>query len=104
MVEWQRWVSEAGALGRGLAGVAGVGTWHLRTASINPEEWRGCQMGLELGRGKTQLLWGAKGTPCPLVTLTRLYGEVWGKGVPVSETLKKGVTDAGRPLGRDLES
>ena len=78
--------------GEGLAGVAGVGTWHLRTASVTPEERRGCQMGLELGRGKTQLLQGPKGTPCPVVTLTRLYGEVWGKGVPISETPKKGVT------------
>lgn len=84
--------------------MARVGTWHLRTASITPEEWCGCQMGLELGRGKTQLLQGAKGTPCPVVTLTRLCGEVWGKGVPISEAPKKGVTDARRPLGRDFES
>lgn len=53
---------------------------------------------------KTQLLQGARGTPCPVVTLTRLCAEVWGKGVPISETPKKGVTDAKRPLGRDFES
>ena len=63
MVERQRWVSEAGAPGRGLAGVAGVGTWHLRTASITPEEWCGCQMGLELGRGKNPATAGGQRHP-----------------------------------------
>ena len=48
--------------------------------------------GIGAGKGKNPATAGAKGTPCPVGTLTRLYGEVWEKGAPISETPKKGVT------------